>query len=208
MPQARRRNRNDAGGPAAEPVTLTEVKNQLRIVGSDEDDQLNALILRATDYTENILQRALIEGTCDLYADRFPSRDDIPIAIPLPPLISITSIKYYDNQGVEQTWSNTLYTVDTDQDYCALVYPNENESYPSTRDFPKSVHVEYVAGYEDSGASPVVESDNVPNEIKQAILLLIGHWYENRESSTAGIVINTVKIAYNALITNYKVRDC
>jgi len=208
MAQSRRRNRNAVGGATAEPVTLTEVKEQLRISGSDDDDLLNRLIIAATDYTENVLQRALIEGTCDLYLNRFPFRDDIPIAIPLPPLISITSIKWIDNQGVEQTWSNTLYTVDTDQDYCALVYPNENESYPSTRSFPKAVHIEYQAGYADSAASPVDEADNVPSEIKHAILLLIGHWYENREASTAGIVINSVKMTFNALVANYKVRDC
>ena len=208
MPQARRRNRNAVGGAAAEPVTLTEVKDQLRVIGSDEDDLLNRLIIAATDYTENVTQRALIEGTVDLYADRFPLRCDIPINIPLPPLISVTSIKYFDNQGIEQTWSNTLYTVDTDQDYCALVYPNQNQSYPSVRDFPKAVHIEYQAGYAATVVSPADLANNVPDEIKQAILMLIGHWHENREASTAGIVLNTVKLAFNALVANYKVRGC
>lgn len=207
MPQVRVRNRNAIGGANAEPVTLAEAKEQLRVTDSNSDDLINRLIIAATDYTENVLSRSIIEKTIDLYLDAFPPADNVPIEIPMPPLISITSIKYYDNSDVEQTWSSALYTVDTDQSYKGRVYPAINQSWPSTRNYPKAVHVEYQAGYADSGDSPVDEADNVPDEIKHAILLLIGHLFENREATTVGVEVKSVPLGYDALLANYKIRQ-
>ena len=138
--------------------------------------------------------------------DRFPASDYHQLKIPLPPLISVTSIKYFDQSDVEQTWDSAEYVVDTDQDNQGLVYPGRNYSWPAARDFFKAVHIEYQAGYADSAASPVDEADNVPQEFKQAILLLIGHMYENREASSAGIEIKTVPMGYMGLLENYRVR--
>jgi len=206
MPQTRARNRNEAGGAQAEPVTLTEVKAHLRVDHANDDDYINNLIIVAVDYTENITGRSLIEKTYDTYLDAFPASDNCPIYIDAPPLISITSIKYYDDADVEQTWSSAEYVVDTDQMYKDKVYPDRNYSWPAARIFPKAVHIEYVAGYEDSAASPVDLADNIPLEIKQAILLLIGHLYENRESTMVGIKIEEIPTGYDALISSYVVR--
>ena len=116
------------------------------------------------------------------------------------------SIKYYDESDVEQTWSSAEYVVDTDCDYKGAVYPARTYAWPATRLFPKAVHIEYVAGYEDSAASPVDLADNVPQTLKQAILILIAHWYENREETIVGTTVERVPDAYDALIANHKVR--
>lgn len=190
--------------PSDYAVTLAEAKAQVRVTHSDEDAKINLFIAAACDYTEQYLSRTLIEQTWDLYYDRFPCRDALVIA--LPPLISVTSIKYIDAAGTEQTWDAANYTVDVDQEYHALIYPSVNTSYPSTRNYPKAVIVRAVMGYANSGASPVDYADNVPSTIKQAILLLIGHMWENRENTTVGIEVKTIPMGFEAMLSNHRVR--
>lgn len=188
-----------------QPVTKAEVKSNSRLIeGTTEDTLLDQLIAAATDYTERALGRALVSQTWDLYLDAFPPSDKHMLEVPRPPLISVTHIKYWDLNDVEQTWDSSKYVVDTDREYKAVIYPAINESWPSPRVFPKAVNVRYVAGYADSGASPPVLADNVPEAIKQAIMMLVGHLYENREAS-APIEVRTVPLGYDALINQYKV---
>lgn len=186
-------------------ITLQEAKDQVRVTHSNEDDKLNLFIAAACDYTEQVLSRTLIEQTWDLYYDAFPCGSNA-IEIGSPPLISITSVKYIDSAGAEQTWDSANYTVDTDQAYQALIYPAINASYPSARDYPKAVIIRAVTGYENSGASPVDYADKVPSTIKQAILLLLGHMWENRENSTIGIEVKTIPMGYDAMLASHKVR--
>jgi len=204
--RAQKRKRTVATGAQGEPLTTAEVKTHLRVDHANDDTYIDTLIVAATDYTETVLSRSLIAGTFDAYLDAFPVDDDESIWLPYPPLISITSIKYYDDLDVEQTWSASEYVIDNDVPYKGHVYPGRTYSWPSARNFHKAVHIEYIAGYADSAASPVDLADNIPREIKHALLLLIGHWYENREDTAAGIAIETIPTAYDALIASYRVR--
>ncbi len=181
--------------PAEEPVTLAEIKDQLRVTGTDNDTYLTALIKTARRRVEFILGRALITQTWDLYLDRFPSVDSIPVELFRPPLQSVTHIKYYDNNDVEQTWPSAEYAVDTDSRK-GRIYPNRNESYPSTRHFHKDVNIRYVAGY---GAAA-----DVPQDIKHAIMLIIGHYERNREDSS-GFHIFKIPDGVMALLAPYKI---
>lgn len=191
--------------PTIEPVTLTEVKSHLRITHSDEDTLLDAFISSARVYTEKYLSRSLISQTWDFNYNLFPANDDA-IEVPLPPLKSVTSVKYYDSDEVQQTWDDTKYTVDTDAEP-ALIYANMDESYPSTRIFRKSVTVRAVTGYADSGASPVDLADNIPSTIKTAIQMLVAHLYENREVAMVGLTANETPMSYQTLLAPYRLRS-
>lgn len=39
--------------------------------------------------------------------------------------------------------------------------------------------------------------------LKMAILLLVGHWYTNREAVVTGTIVTTVPLAYESLISPY-----
>lgn len=188
-----------------EPITTAEAKTHLRVDHANDDTYIDALITAATDYTEEITGRSLVTKSFKQFMDCFPSSDSTAIQVDMPPLSSVTSIKYYDQADVEQTWTNTEYVVDTDQAYKSIIYPAITYSWPSPRVFPKAVTIEYVAGYADDSASPFA-STAIPKPIIQAMLILIAHWYENREQVIVGSTIAMVPDAYDALIAPYKVR--
>jgi len=192
--------------PTAEPITLAEAKTHLRVSTIDEDSYITSLISAARLHTESVTNRALITQTWDLYLDRFPSSPYLSVELPKPKLQSITYIKYTDVNGTLQTWDASNYDVDGDS-FLGLVYPVYQGDWPSgVRDHPKAVTIRYVAGYAPSGASsPEDQADNVPMPLKQAILLLVGHLYENREASSQNLNVTSTPMAYESLIASYRV---
>lgn len=161
--------------PSVEPVTLYEAKMQLRIDESPDaehrdDDFVTELIETARLSCEEFQNRAYITQTWDLYLDAFPGEDYIEI--PLPPLQSVTHLKYKDTAGDLQTWDSSNYVVDINQEpgRIALAY---GISWPSTYAEIQAVQIRFVAGYGDAASS-------VPGSVKSAIKLKVTELYENR----------------------------
>ena len=200
------RLRGATGGPQGEPVTLDEAKANSNVTTTADDDLIYRLIQAATDYTEELLGRVLVQRTIDYKSDQFPMWDEWPITLPFPPLISIDSIQYYDSEDTLQTWSSDNYDVHVTPRYGGLVYPKRNTSWPSTRAFRDSVIITYQAGYDALSANNV--NDRVPEPIRQAILMLVSHLYENREATTVGtnFFIQQAPMAYHALLAPFRVR--
>jgi uncharacterized phiE125 gp8 family phage protein len=141
---------------------------------SEEDTLLEALITTAREWCEGFQNRQLISAVWELWLDDWPCSDCI--RIPLPPLQAVNSIKYYDTDNTEYTMTATDYFVDAKSapGRISLAY---GMTWPTTTLRPvNGVVIEFDAGYGD------VASD-VPKRVKQAILLIVGHLYEQREQS-------------------------
>lgn len=181
-----------AGGSA---VTLDEAKDHLKITWADEDTVVDMLAKAATEAVQEELSRALTEATWELRLDRFPVWE---IRVPRPPLKSVTSIKYLDNDGVLTTLATSEYTVETFQDarqtVPARIVPAHLKSWPTTQDVPNAVVVEYVAG---------VTSSALPASVRLAILMTAGELYLNRERSAEAVLRELAM--YERLIANYRV---
>jgi uncharacterized phiE125 gp8 family phage protein len=178
---------------AAEPVTLAEAKAHLRATDA-EDALIGTLILaarQALDGRDGILGRALMEQTWELVLDAFPCPS---IDIPLPPLKSVTSVKYIDADGVEQTLAEAAYTVDADSEPGRVVVV---DAWPPTKAVPNAVRIRFVAGYADA--------TSVPDGLKAAMLLHIGDLYVNRERGITG-TIHAENPAYDSLVFPYRTR--
>jgi len=175
--------------PAVEPVTSTEAKVHLRVDHTDEDSLITILIQAARETVEQRTNRSLITQSRTIKLDTFPYGN--VLYIPYAPLISITSIKYYDTTDTEVTLSNTLYWVDTNSNIPRVVI---KDSWPATYDRPNAVEIIYSAGYGASGA-------NVPKPLKQAMYLIIGHLYENREQ--VGDVRHELPFGADVLMSPY-----
>jgi len=158
--------------PAVEPVDLTLAKAHCRVTNSAEDTLLTHYIEAArltVDGRAGVLGRALITQTWELVLDCFPSEF---IRLPLPPLQSVTSIKYLDPDGVEQTLDSARYLVDNASQPGGVVV--DADGWPATDDTANAVRIRFVAGYGATAAS-------VPAPIRSAILLTVGDLYENRQ---------------------------
>jgi len=177
--------------PTAEPVTLTEAKTHLRVDVTDDDVLITSLIASARQYVEQIARRALVTQTWRLSIQEFPASG--VIILPKPPLQSVTSITYTDITGTTSTVDSNTYTVDTDSEPGRVVL-KYGESWPSASlANTNPVQVTFVAGYGAPSA--------VPEYWKQAILLLVGHWYENREGvAVTGAIPKEMPMAVRSLI--------
>jgi len=178
--------------PGERIVTLDQAKAQLRVptAFNDEDDYINSLILAAESYIDGrdgILGRALISqtwtGTLD---DAFPQE----IRVPLPPLQSVSSVKYIDGDGVEQTLAASEYQVINNVEP-GLIVPAFGKTWPTVRAQRQAVTVEFVAGYGTAA--------ELPEKVRQMVLFLVGHWYINRVPINVGNIVNDIPETFMSL---------
>lgn len=157
--------------PGTEPVSLAEAKLHLRVDHDAEDALIGALIAAARTDCEDRLQRSLITTGWEWTLDAF---DDLGY-IPRPPLVSVTSLKYFDASGTQQTLDQSAYRVDLGGEQPSRLEPVTQ--WPFAQDRLNAVTVAYQAGY-GSNAS------DVPGPVRQWILLAVGDMYANRERSS------------------------
>lgn len=187
--------------PASEPITFAEAKLHVKVESSvtADDALITSLIVAARGKVETDAQRQLITATWKAILDRFPNNDTEVIELPLPPLQSVSSVQYVDTAGALQTWAASNYIVEASAGPWARegrLAPAISQSYPDAGVVPEAVRVQFIAGY---GAAT-----SVPQELKQAMYLLIGHWYEHREAVRLGEVPASVPFAYEALIQAFQ----
>lgn len=178
--------------PAEEPISVSDAKAHLRIDVDDEDTLLAAYITAARSYYESAVWRALVTQTLGLRFTQWPGCEYI--ALKRPPLQSVTSITYTDSDGGSNTFATSNYNVYANGDV-GLIWLKNGLTWPSTtlQEGP-SILVTYVAGFGDADAVPEID--------KQAIRLLTGHFYENRENVVAvqGISVAELPMAVQSII--------
>ena len=186
--------------PTEEPVTLEEAKAHLRVDESDEDGLIAALISAAVSHIDGwsgILGRCMVTQTWGESFDGFPSGyHGNKLRLRLDPNLSITWIKYSDSANVEQTLSQTVYEGPFVDDIGPYVALRENQVWPSTYERYDAVTVRYTVGYRAAA--------QVPHAIRQAILLLVGHWYYSREAVVLSKAPAELPFAVSALLAPYR----
>lgn len=178
--------------PTVEPLRLSEAKLHLRVDYDDDDALIGSLILAAREYCENKTNRQFITATYVMSLDAFPSEG---ISIPRAPLQSIINISYYDLNGDSQTLASSVYRVDSSSEpgRLSLAY---NQTWPGVLKVTGSINIHFLAGYGDAAS-------DVPDGIKAAMKLLIGHWYANREVVNVGNITSTFEHSSDALLGAY-----
>lgn len=160
-------------------LSLAEAKAHLAVEHDDDDALIAEYVATATDYLDGyggVLGRALVSQTWRLWLAGFPCG---AIALPLPPLISVSEILYVDPDGAEQT----LTAVD---DYVVIegplarIEPAYGLGWPSTRRQARAVRITFVAGH---GAP-----EAVPGKARQLVRVMLADLYKNRESGVEGTI--------------------
>lgn len=164
--------------PTVEPVTLPEIKADLRISHTDDDVRLARHISEAREFIETRIQYKLAEQTLEYTIDEFPISI---ISLPAGPAKSVTSVLYDDTDLVEQTVDPATYYLQS-----VLRQPRifPTGTWPTAVDRVGAVRIQYVAG---------LEPDEVPLPIKSALRLKIQELYDGDDKSRA----------INDLLTNY-----
>ena len=173
--------------PTTEPLTLSEVKNHLRIDGNYDDALLNSCITSARMYFESMCEISIASQELLLALDSF---DDI-IYLPRGPVQSIEDISYADlqnNQEILDDWIEDLVSNP------ARITPAFGQSWPATAEVVNAVQVSYTTGY----TTPSM----VPKLLKSGMLFYVAHLYENRSAVTDGD-LKEVPMAVESIIHQY-----
>jgi uncharacterized phiE125 gp8 family phage protein len=184
-------------GPAEEPVSVAEAKAHLRVSTAADDALIGSLIVAAREHVEARCRRALMTQVWDLYLDAFPAGEEIELA--MPPLRAVESVTFFRDDGTSGTVAALDYVVDTASEP-GRVRLVEGASWPSAElRVVNGFQVRFSAGY--GGASAV------PQGIKQALLLLVGALYENREEVIVaqGVSVGVLPFGVRALLSPFRV---
>lgn len=159
--------------PAQYAVTLAEAKLHLRVDHGDEDAHIFSLIGVAQQVAEKQSRRTFTQATYDLFLNGWPKND--LITFPAPPLVSVAGVYYTPEIGDEQELAAENYVVSATAEPGRLWLAPSGQWPGETLRRQDGVRVRFTAGY---GTTP----ESVPRIYRQAMLLLIGHFYENRET--------------------------
>lgn len=175
--------------PAAPAFTVAQIRGHLRTSATGPDDVLILSYLAAAQESAmHYTGKSIGEQTVELGLDGFPRG---AIALPHGPVVSIDSIKYLDTNGVEQTVLPAAYSIDDYNSMQHWVAPAYGTLWPDSQQSLNCVKVRYKAG-------------SLPEAVKSALLLTVGHLYENREDS-ATVELHTIPNGARALLDTVRI---
>jgi len=175
------------------PVSLTEAKSHLKVDTTADDTYITSIIKAATQLSEEYTNRFFIDTVIDQTCSDFAQLQTLFKS----KVSAVAHVKYYDNDNSLQTLSATIY--DTQLQYePSQIQLAENQSFPSITKRNDAVVARYTVGYGSAS--------DVPEIIKQAILLTIGNFYQNRNSVVIGRIATELPMNVKWLLDTYKVQ--
>ncbi len=181
-------------GPALEPVTLVEAKQFIRLEDSSEDSFITTLIAAARLHVESTTRRALIAQSWRVICDNWPS--ERTVTLPVSPMISLTAITAYDVDGNATSLALAQFQPETKVAPARIFLPRPVSDAPALRE-RSGIEIDYVAGYGSA------QSD-VPADLRQAVLSLVGYWFENRDAVVIAGSGSVVPSGFDRMISGFK----
>jgi len=177
-------------GPAQEPVTLAEAKAFLRLDDSAEDGLVSTLITAARLHVEGITGRALMAQDWRVVLDAWPP--DRSVRLPVTPLMSVTKITAYDGEGIGHEIPVAQFWPENGR----LLLPLNVAGMPVLRE-RQGIEVDYRAGFGEA-------TSDVPADLRQALLALVGYWFEHRDAVIVAGSGAVVPSGFHRVIAPYR----
>jgi Phage gp6-like head-tail connector protein len=204
--------------PAIEPITLAEAKAHARVDSSDDDVYLTALITAAREMIERMTGRALISQTGRLTLDDWPRgggteewwdgvRDGALAALtaefvdlPKAPFLAVTSVVTKDESDTPTTWAAANYYPTRAPNGYGRVNPKRGVVWPIVTPYRArgGIEITFTAGY---GAAAV----DVPVALRQAVKMVVLHWYEKREPASDCAASDLMPMGLGTILASYRV---
>ena len=181
--------------PTSTVISLSEAKAFLRIDSDYDDDNtyITSLINVATQVVEEFTRRRLMTQTYKIFYDEFPPYIDLQVG----DVASVSGIKYFDESNTQVTLHSSNYDVDT-KVRPGRIYEAKDGDFPNTYDRPNAVEVEFIVGGTAS---------EVPAPIVQAIYIIVGRYYENRQDVVTGTIASELPLMVDHLLTPYRLLE-
>ncbi len=179
--------------PAAEPVTLADVKAHLRLDGDSEDELLNGLVRAAREDVERATGLALIEQNWRLALDDWPREGCV--SVPLHPVREILAVTAYGSEGEASVIAPSGYQTDIASRPARVHF----DGPPGALRAMNGIEIDFVAGFGEAAT-------DVPDLLRRAIILLVAHWYEFRASFGPGDQPVSYPVDYERMIAPYRRR--
>lgn len=180
--------------PTFTPVTLTELKRNLRIEHSDQDELLQDLIDRAVAASQSATGRQYASAVITAYLDEYPVTNIVEIE--RGPVAEIISVKYLaPGASVLTTLDAAKYQLDNVDLTARLRFL---ESFSCDTDRMNVIEIEFTAGWEAPG--------DIPADLREAVILRAHESYlsPGNEEQNFGVSIKTRTAAIKE--RNYKVQ--
>lgn len=156
--------------PKELPIKVVEAREHLKQTGETRDAEILRLIYAATEFAEGFTGRTMITQTLDCVLEAFPSCGEIKL--PRPPLQAVVSLKYRDEENVEQTMPTADYEVDANE-WAPRIVLATDKSWPGTYARADAVTARIRVGY--GGAA------KVPYQAQAACLLHVEAHFDRDE---------------------------
>lgn len=177
--------------PAVEPLTVADLRAHLRLSSTAEDGLLEDYLKAAREYVERSTARALISQKWRMYLDSWP--EGRCVRLPVAPVLSVDDVIVYDGNGMARPLAGDKWQLSSGGEP-ARVKISLDTGVPVSA--MMGAEIEFSAGY-----GPVAEA--VPSAFKQAIRLLVAHWFENREAGSENL--DSIPHGVERLLSSYKV---
>jgi uncharacterized phiE125 gp8 family phage protein len=173
-------------GPAVEPVLVAEAKAHLRLDGGAEDDLVGALIAAARVAVEIEIRRVLIAQSWRVLIADWPAGG---LVLPIQPVIAVGAVRAVDAEGqAEELFEDDDWRSGAVDGALHLIRRVTGAEH---------YEVDFTAGYGSSGV-------DVPQPLRQAVRILVTHWYENRSAAMLGDAARSAPFGYRELLTPYR----
>jgi uncharacterized phiE125 gp8 family phage protein len=177
------------------PLSLDDVVLHLRLapdaVAGPEKALLEAMTTAAARHLEDYAGITLLRTDWRMTLRHFPPVWNDPLELPMPPLNKLERIAIFDeDQPLDD------YLVEEDESAPARLYPANGFWRWAWSPIPAMITIDWIGGHDTPA--------DIPAPLRQAMLMAIASWYENRESVQQFNLYPVIELGWQALLGHYR----